>query len=340
MQKQSLTNLQNKESIMNRRQFITATAAATALLTTTGFAAQTTKKILPTKGELPKGPVSLYYEFRVVEQENDALLSAIKTHTEALKHQKGFLSLSLKQMSGDSTAVHNYPSQYKGILGEAFLDGVAAHTQPYFYSLFVRFSSYSDLLASKTDAWFTSTIVPLLHGYFKGANGLVKAPSPMAHYRGVYETIAAGNHEGIFTKSSDLISFLKQPVDGSDETLVTVANHVMVNDATHQAIEGEVVKLLTVAQQTFQPMDDPKGLGLPGTKENTYYRRALSTEILRNAFPDGALRAYLLHGVWLTVWDHENSHLDPRFVAAITPVAGAVVVGPVEPFYKARITIA
>jgi hypothetical protein len=67
MQKQSLTNLQNKESIMNRRQFITATAAATVVLTATGFAAQTTKKILPTKGELPKGSVSLYYEFRVVE---------------------------------------------------------------------------------------------------------------------------------------------------------------------------------------------------------------------------------------------------------------------------------
>lgn len=48
----------------------------------------------------------------------------------------GFLSLLLKQMSGDSTMVKNYPESYKGVLAGAYLDGVKDHSQPYFYSLF------------------------------------------------------------------------------------------------------------------------------------------------------------------------------------------------------------
>jgi hypothetical protein len=78
-------------------------------------------------------------------------------------------------------------------------------------------------------------------------------------------------------------------------------------------------------------------LGLPGAPDNRYYRKALSTEILRNAFADGPLRAYLMHGVWDSVWDHENSHLDPRFNMAAGPVGAGVEIGPLEPFYLTRI---
>jgi hypothetical protein len=83
-------------------------------------------------------------------------------------------------------------------------------------------------------------------------------------------------------------------------------------------------------------MDEANGVGLPGASDNRHYRKALSTEILRNVHADGDLRAYLLHGVWESVWDHENSHLDPRFQAAVAPVGAAVMVGPVEPFYVTR----
>ncbi|MGC8532860.1 MAG: hypothetical protein ACP5M1_12555, partial [Acidiphilium sp.] len=93
------------------------------------------------------------------------------------------------------------------------------------------------------------------------------------------------------------------------------------------------------AQQTYQPVTASNHLGYAGARDNRYYRKAVSTEILRNAFPDGTLRAYLMHGVWDSVWDHENSHLDPRFLQAAGPVGAAVVIGPVEPFYQTRLSI-
>ena len=84
---------------------------------------------------------------------------------------------------------------------------------------------------------------------------------------------------------------------------------------------------------TYEPKDDPNGLGQPGSQDNSDYRKAVSTEILVNTEPNGALRSYLMHGVWESVWDHENSHLDPRFQRAFMAVAPYVVSGPVEPFY-------
>jgi hypothetical protein len=65
----------------------------------------------------------------------------------------------------------------------------------------------------------------------------------------------------------------------------------------------------------------------------------MSTEILRKATPDGDLRAYIMHGVWESVWDHENSHLDPRFQQAADPVGAMVAIGPVEPFYRTRVSV-
>jgi len=321
---------------MNRRQFI----ANASIMSATGFATPLLAAPLPQTGRLPQGPVTLYYEFRVAEPENEAVQSVVSEQGNALRQHAGFLSLSLKQMSGDSTMVKNYPAAYKGVLAEAYLDGVTQHTQPYFYALYIRFADYAALMDAQTDTWFDDTIVPHLHGYVPTPNGLVKTPTPVAHYRGVFQTIAAGNRDAILLKPADIISFLRHPAEIKDAQLVSVANHVMIADAGHESLEGQVVGLLKVAQETYQPKTDPQGLGQPGAKDNDFYRKAVTTEILRNAFADGELRSYLFHGVWQSVWDHENSHLDPRFKAAATPVVGAVVIGPVEPFYVARVTVA
>ncbi len=39
------------------------------------------------------------------------------------------------------------------------------------------------------------------------------------------------------------------------------------------------------------------------------------------------------------VWDHENSHLGPRFKAAAGPVRAMVDIRPVEPFYTTQMTV-
>lgn len=136
--------------------------------------------------------------------------------------------------------------------------------------------------------------------------------------------------------SEDIAGFLRRPVDTPERETVTVENHVMIYDTDRADWEPKVVTLLEVAQDTYQPKDTPNGVGEAGGRDNRLYRKALTTEILRNAHPDGDLRAYLLHGVWESVWDHENSPIDPRFLTAAGPVGAAVVVGPVEPFYLTR----
>lgn len=127
-------------------------------------------------------------------------------------------------------------------------------------------------------------------------------------------------------------------LDAPELGYTTVANHVMIRDAILEPFEAKTAELLVIAQDTYQPTGD--GMGLPGTADNRYYHKAVSTEILRNAFPDGDLRTYLMHGVWESVWDHENSHLDPRFKQTAAPVGAMVVSGPVEPFYQTRISLA
>jgi hypothetical protein len=318
---------------MNRRQFITASA----LLGATGFASSALSMALPRKGALPDGPVTLYYEFRLAEPENAAAIAAVQAQAAALNKSTGFLSLALKQMTGDSTMVKNYPESYKGVLAEAYLDGVRDKTQPYFYALFIRFADYESLLKSTTEQWFDDSVVPHLYGYAITANGPVKSPAPMAHYRGIFQSIVAGNRNGIYYQPQEITKFLSQAVDEPAKGMITVGNHVMIHDEGHEAWEKQVSVLLKVAQETYQPSDEANATGLPGARDNNHYRKAVSTEILRNAFPDGGLRAYLMHGVWESVWDHENSHLDPRFKQGSAPVGMGVVIGPVEPFYQTRV---
>jgi len=285
----------------------------------------------------PQGPVTLYFEFRVAGAEHDAAMSALAERASAWRQAPGFLSLVLKQMSGESTMVKNYPEAYKGALAEAYLDGVRDHSQPYFYSLFVRFADDTHLKASQIDRDFDTAVLPFLHAVQQTPTGVAKSPRPMSVYRGIFQTIAAGDRAGIYTTATELTDFLRQPVEAPEIDAVTVENHVVVADAGHLEWEKLVLPLLKVAQESYQPTDDPSGIGQPGSRNNRLYRKALSTEILRNAFPDGELRAYLMHGVWESVWDHENSHLDARFQAAAGPVGAGVEIGPVEPFYLTRL---
>lgn len=276
------------------------------------------------------GPVTLYAELRVAQPQHDGFLAAIDALADRLRGWPGFRHLALKQMSGDSTMVKNYPEAYKGVLATACLDGVAAGTQPYFFSLFLRFADADTAAAADVETDFHARIAPLLH-----AAPSAQAPELLA-YRGVYQTVAAGDRDSIFTAREGIAAFHRHPVETPERDYVTVANHVMVRDAALAAVEPAIVGLLKVAQQTFEPQDDPAGIGKPGSRDNRDYRKAVSTEILRNAHPDGELRAYLMHGVWESVWDHENSHIDPRFLAAAGPVGAEVVLGPVEPFYLTR----
>jgi len=287
----------------------------------------------------PEGPATLYFEFRVAGPEHDAALGALTERASAWRRAPGFLTLMLKQMSGDSTMVKNYPEAYKGVLAEAYLDGVRNHSQPYFYSLFIRFGDYTQLQTAQINEDFDRTVLPFLHAVRQSSTGIAKSAAPMSVYRGVFQTIAAGNRAGIYTTTAEMTDFLRHPVEAPEIRTVTVENHVMVADAGHLEWEKLVFPLLEVAQKTYQPTDDPSGIGQPGAKDNRLYRKALSTEILRNAFPDGGLRAYLFHGVWESVWDHENSHLDTRFQVAAGPVGAGIAIGPVEPFYLTRLLI-
>jgi hypothetical protein len=285
------------------------------------------------------GPVTLYFEFRVAAPEHDGAMAALRDQVANWRQAPGFLSLALKQMTGDSTMVKNYPEAYKGVLATAYLDGLNNRTQPWFHALFVRFASLAQLRAARIEEQFDANILPFLHAVQKTQTGFVKSPQPMGVYRGVFQTVAAGNRQGIYTSEPDILAFLRAPVEEPSADTITVENHVMIGDAGHLDWEKIVVPLLTVAQQTFQPAEDPNGVGKPGAKDNRFYRKALSTEILRNARADGNLRAYIMHGVWESYWDHENSHLDPRFLAAAGPVGAGVEISPVEPFYVTNLLI-
>ncbi|TVQ05896.1 MAG: hypothetical protein EA368_18355 [Leptolyngbya sp. DLM2.Bin27] len=320
--------------MVNRRHFLSAGAALTAV----GFAATPQAQAAEAQRPAPAGAITFYAEIRVAAPEHAALLEGIETRSQSLQAAAGFLSLSVKQMTGDSTMVKNYPEAYKGMLATAYADAVAAHSLPYFYSLFVRFADYASLQAAQVDRWFDTVVMPHLHAYAMTPAGPQKTPMVMESYRGLYQTVVAGDRTAIYRQPDEILAFLRRPVDLPDRSYITVENHVMIQDAALQPFEAKTAELLAIAQQTYQPA--ATDTGLPGAADNRHYHKAVSTEILRNAFPDGDLRAYLMHGVWESVWDHENSHLDPRFKQTAAPVGAMVVSGPVEPFYETRLVLA
>ncbi|WP_029408527.1 hypothetical protein [Thiomicrorhabdus sp. Milos-T2] len=319
---------------MNRREFL----GFTGLLASAGFTSLASANEVLNQQESSdfSGVASDYFEFRIAGPEIKNMMHELKLLESKLKENSGFLSLSLKQMVGDSTMVKNYPSDLKGVLSSAYEDGAKEGSLPFFYSLFVRFESQKQLQKAQIVNWFNNNIQPLMHAYKPTKNGPVKTPIAMAYYHGVFQTILVGNRKGIYAEQNDIKNFLKSAQDSPEENRITVANHVMIHDKNLDAFEKRVTPLLKVAQQTFQPKDDVNQLGLAATKDNNYYRKAMTTEIMRKAIPDGDLRAYLMHGVWESVLDHENSHLDRRFKESAGPVGAMVAVGPVEPFYKTR----
>jgi hypothetical protein len=283
----------------------------------------------------PTGAVTLYYEIRVAGPEKATVLGNIDTLITAMTGKTGYLSLSLKQMTGESTMVKNYPNALKGVLDRGFMSNAKV---PNFYSLFIRFDSYDNMIASGAQAWFTANIVPSLFAYAVVNGTPTKTSVALDYYEGVYVTVAAGDRNGIYTQAADIKTFLQHQAtyDPVSDAHVTVENHVMIKDKNLAVFNEKIQVLLTTAQQTYMPLDGgTTGYGTPGTLDvgNTDYRKAVTTEILQNAFYDGDLRSYLMHGVWESVADHENSHIDSRFQAAAGPTGAYVVVGPVEPFY-------
>lgn len=281
----------------------------------------------------PTGAVTMYYEIRVPGPEKATVLAKIDELITTMKTKTGYLSLSFKQMTGESTMVKNYPNALKGVLDQGFIGNSKV---PNFYSIFVRFDSYDNMIASGVQSWFTTNIVPSLFAYNAATTPPTKTSVALDYYEGVYVTVAAGDRNAIYETQTDIVNFLKNQSDEVNNHYVTVENHVMIKDANLTDFNTKVKVLLTTAQNTYMPLDGgTTGYGTPGTSDvaNTDYRKAVTTEILQNAFADGDLRSYLMHGVWESVWDHENSHIDSRFQQSSGPVGAYVVVGPVEPFY-------
>jgi len=338
---------------MNRRDFFTTAGllTATTYMSACGSSNSTQAEATQTK---PTGAVTLYYEFKIAGPEIKSMMSNISTQVTALKSKTGYLGLSLKEMIGESTMVKNFlpNSTIKGVLKSAYIDAALVGRRAFVYSLFIRFDSYDNLIASGAKDWFISTIKPQLFAY-KAGTPPTKTALPLDYYQGIYQTIAAGDASGVYTTQVDILRFLKNqkdtantvyqtiPADGTTSgASITVENHVAIDDANTATVNEKATALLSVAQQTFQPYTtDTNGNivetdGTSGTLNDSNYQKALTTEILQNAYATAGTRTYLFHGVWKSIADHENSHVDSRFMAAANPVGAYVVAGPSEPFYQ------
>lgn len=333
---------------MKRRDFLGAVAIAATGLNLASCSSDSTAEspVVPSELDSHSGPVTLYYEFRIAGPANAGMLTAVDALSSSLSGKDGFLSLSLKNTVGDSTMVKNYPSTLKGVLGTAYKDGFAAQRMPLFYSLFIRFENYTKMKAANVESWFAATIEPMLFIYQVQAGVPVKTSMALDYYEGYFKTVAAGDRSAIYTDATGILAFLRHQTDTPDKAYTTVENHVSIDAAKTDEFNQKVVVLLTTAQTTYRPdvLDvdydaglDPTLIGQSGTSGNTYYRKAVTTEILQNMHVEAnAHRSYLMHGVWESIWDHENSHLDMRFIQSSTPVGAYVLIGPVEPFYETR----
>jgi len=309
---------------MLRRNFLKGAALAVG-----SVAVANANMLKPSKDEkIPRGVVTLYIEFRILPKFKNDMLEQIEKYSKYLRGKKGFLSLSLKNMVGDSTMVHNYPTVLKGVLSSAYFDASKEGSLPLFYSLFIRFENYHDLMTSHTTQWFKK----LISKYGRLSEN---------YYEGIYKTVAAGNRKYIYTAQAEIQKFLKDQKDQPINDYLTVNNHVGIFTKDVKIFNKKTVSLLKVAQNTFRPAKgdydyNPKfPVGIPGSYQNLHYRKAISTEILQSAFSDGNKKThYLFHGVWESLYDHENSHIDPRFRADVMKLFPFIVEGPIEPFYE------
>ena len=281
-------------------------------------------------------PVTMYYEIRISEFEKENFITKIDSLIETLKNMDGYLNISLKQMIGESTMAKNYPESLKGVLSSGYLNNSKV---PLFYSLFIRFRDISSLNKPNIQSWFDTEIKPLLSIYDSKVTAVTKTSMQFEYYRNIFTTVAAGDRERIFSTAEELCDFFKNKPFEKENSYITVSNHVAIENKNIDIFNTETKKLLNIAQNTFRPAlgDDDYNPdfknGKPGSMDNHYYHNAITTEILQS-ITDESLCSYLFHGVWESVYDHENSHLDKRFLEAITPIIAHVVTGPVEPFYK------
>lgn len=334
---------------MKRRDFLGAIAIATTGLNIASCRndsnANSESSTVINELENHTGAVTLYYEFRLAGPERANMLAAFDALSANLSVQTGFLNMTLKNIVGDSTMVKNYPANLKGVLASAYKEGFAAQSMPLFYSLFIRFENYTQLKATGVQNWFTQTIEPMLHIYQVQNGAAVKTAIAFDYYEGYFKSVAAGDRNAIYKDEASIQNFLKNQQDKPSSQYKTVENHVSIHAVKTDEFNQKVIALLTTAQTTFRPaLDDtdfnaaldPNLIGQAGSPDasNTYYRKAVTTEILQSLSVMGEQRDYLMHGVWESVWDHENSHLDPRFKQSSMSVGVYVVAGPVEPFYE------
>lgn len=243
---------------MNRRDFLTTSALLGFTATTMLQACENTKN-----SKDPSGNITLYYEIRVAKPELKEIKKLLKEKKKTLASY-GLLNFSMKQMVGDSTMVKNYPESYKGILATAYKDGADENTLPLFYSLFFRFDSYASMKKSNIQAWFKDVFAKHLKAK--------KMPIIMQYYEGVFQTVLAGDMNGIYKTQEEINSYLKRGVEGT----ITVANHVSISNDNLDKFEEQVKSLLKVAQTTYQP-ESNKDNGLDGAKDNNYYHIGADT---------------------------------------------------------------
>ena len=341
---------------MNRRDFFTTAGLLTATTYMSACGSNNSTQAEATQPK-PTGAVTLYYEFKIAGPEISTMMANIATQVTALKAKTGYLGLSFKQLIGDSTMVNNLlpNTGLKGVLKSAYIDAAQAGRRPFIYTMFIRFDTYDNLIASGAKDWFISTIQPQLFAYDPSTTPPTKTALALDYYQGIYQTVAAGDANGVYTTQASIVTFLRTQKDIANTTYqtipangtasgttaansatITVENHVAIDDANKAAVNTKATALLTVAQQTYQPSTNATD-GTPGTLTDSNYQKAITTEILQNAYATAGTRSYLFHGVWKSVADHENSHVDPRFMQAANPVGAYVVAGPVEPFYQTMV---
>ena len=227
------------------------------------------------------------------------------------------------------------------------MDAADIGQRPYVFTLFIRFDSMTNLNTSGAKEWFKSGIEPHLHAYGKDASGNpVKKNAIFDYYSGIYKTVGAGDANKIYKTDAEIRDFLKNQQDVANTTFqsipadgtpsgasITVENHVTIDATNTDKMNQAVLGLMTTAQETYQPSAQANN-GTSGTLADTNYKKAVTTEILQNIEAVGGTRNYIMHGVWESIADHENSHIDPRFIKAAGPVGANVISGPVEPFYQ------
>ncbi|MBD3791477.1 MAG: hypothetical protein IE918_04895 [Campylobacterales bacterium] len=98
---------------MQRRDFLSFTAIVSGGMFLSACNTGNAADPLQTQPK-PEGAVTYYAEIRVPGPEKATVLGNIDTLISDMEGVEGYLSLSFKQMTGESTMVKNYPNDKKG----------------------------------------------------------------------------------------------------------------------------------------------------------------------------------------------------------------------------------